>query len=83
MAKASVLFKVYPKDPEQVDKTMDSIKSAMDPVGMQMQDVAFGIKVIKVLFVMEDASVGSSGLEERLKKVAGVGEVEVEEESLL
>jgi translation elongation factor EF-1beta len=83
MSKATVLFKVYPADPEKVAQTMDNIKAAMNPSGMQAQEVAFGIKLIKVLFVYESKEMGSSQFEDGLKKVDGVGEVEVEEESLM
>ena len=83
MAKATILFKVYPTDPEKVQQTMDSIKAAMNPAAMQAQEVAFGIKLVKVLFIYESDKAGSSQLEDRLKKVQGVSEVEVEEETLM
>jgi translation elongation factor EF-1beta len=83
MSKATILFKVYPSDPDKVPQTMDSIKAAMNPSGMQAQEVAFGIKLIKVLFVYDPKQTGSSQLEEQLKKVPGVSEIEVEEESLM
>jgi translation elongation factor EF-1beta len=82
MSKVAVLFKVYPKD-NMPDKVLTNIKEKMNPAGMQMEDVAFGIKVIKVLFKFDDTETSSSKIEDQLKKVDGVSEIEVVEEGLL
>jgi len=82
MPKVAVLFKVYPKD-NLAEKTAESIKKAMNPPGMQIDDVAFGIKVIKVMFKFDDSETNSSKIEDELRKVDGVGEIEVMEEGLL
>lgn len=81
MGDVAVLFKVYPEAGEE-EKVLKEIKEKMQPKSMQTQEIAFGIKVVKVLFVHPDSS-GSTDLEEELKKVPGVREVEVEEESLI
>ena len=62
---------------------MSNIKEQLKPAGIQADEVAFGIKVIRVLFTFEDVDKASSNVEEALKKIDGYGEVEVEEESLL
>ncbi len=81
MGMVAVVFKVYPKDGE-FDKMVDSVKK-MNPAGMQAEEIGFGIKVLKVLFKFEDKGGGTQKFEEELRKQAGVGEVEVYEESLL
>jgi len=81
MGKVGVVFKVYPENGEE-EKVSKRIAEALKPNGIQLEDVAFGIKVIKVLFIHEDTE-GSSVFEEKLKNIEGVKEVEVEEESLL
>ena len=81
MGKVGVVFKVYPENGEE-EKVSKRIAEALKPNGIQLEDIAFGIKVIKVLFIHEDAE-GSSVFEEKLKNIEGVKEVEVEEESLL
>jgi translation elongation factor EF-1beta len=78
-----VLFRVYPKDGAAVEEVANSISKAMKPTGIQTEDVAFGIKTIKVLFKFDDEKTGSSSIEKSLKDVKGVGEVEVLEESLI
>ena len=79
-----VVMDVGPKPPtaKMVEKVSRSVKETLQPKSMQLEDVAFGIKVLKVLFIHEDSD-GSSALEEKLRKIKGVNEVEVEEESLL
>ncbi|MGD0729585.1 MAG: hypothetical protein ABR981_05910, partial [Candidatus Micrarchaeaceae archaeon] len=78
----AVLFKVYPKE-GMLDATAKNIKEQMSPTGMQVEDLAFGIKVIKVIFKFDDAQTSSSKIEEKLRNVEGVGELEVEEEGLI
>jgi translation elongation factor EF-1beta len=81
MGKASVLFKVYPENGEE-ESVSKEIAEELKPTGMQLEDIAFGIRIIKVLFIHDDSE-GSSVFEEKLKKLKGVKEVEVEEESLI
>jgi len=80
MSDVGVLFKIYPENgkEEEISKKIAELK----PAGMQLEDIAFGIKVIKVLFIHDDKE-GSSVFEEKLKSIDGVREVEVEEESLI
>jgi len=83
MAMVAVVFKVYPKEGEAIEATADNIRAQMHPATVQIEDLAFGIKLAKILFKFDDATASSSKLEEGLRAVQGVGEVEVEEESLI
>ncbi|MDE1810872.1 MAG: hypothetical protein KGH66_02425 [Candidatus Micrarchaeota archaeon] len=83
MAMVAVVFKVYPKEGTQIEATVDNIKAKVNPANVQVEELAFGIKMAKVLFKFDDATNSSSKLEEGLRAVEGVGEVEVEEESLV
>jgi translation elongation factor EF-1beta len=81
MSMVSIIFKVYPEE-----NSFDSVASAlkgMEARDVKAEDVGFGIKVIKAMFVFDDAKTNSSSIEEAVKGIAGVSEVEVEEESLL
>jgi len=82
MSKVAVLFNVYPKD-NNTEAAMDNIRKKMNPAGMQSEEVAFGIKVIKVMFKFDDTETSSSKIEDELRKVEGVGELEVAEEGLI
>lgn len=79
MGLVATVFKVYSDD---TDSTSKAIKEKLNPKSLQLMEVAFGIKVIKVMFVHEDSE-GSNIFEDKLKGIEGVKEVEVEEESLL
>jgi translation elongation factor EF-1beta len=79
MGKVATLFKVYAED---ADSVFPRIKKDTSPTSIQMEEIGFGIKVIKVMYVHEDSE-GSTQLEEKLRKVEGVKDVEVEEESLI
>ena len=81
MGNVITLFKVY-TEPGNEEKVSAEIKNILNPKGMQLEDIAFGIKVIKVMFVHDDSE-GSSIIEEKLRKVNGVTEVEVADESLM
>lgn len=81
MGNVITLFKVY-TEPGNEEKVSAEIKNSLNPKGMQLEDIAFGIKVIKVMFVHDDSE-GSSIIEEKLRKVNGVTEVEVADESLM
>lgn len=82
MSSVAVLFKVYPKE-GMLDQAVANIKEKMKPAGMQVEEIGFGIKVIKVIFKFDDAQTSSSKIEECLRNTEGVGELEVEEEGLL
>jgi translation elongation factor EF-1beta len=82
MAMVAVLFTVYPKD-GMLDTAVANIKKQMNPPGLQTEDIAFGIKVIKVMFKFDDKDTSSSKFEDELRTIEGVGELEVVEEGLL
>ncbi len=82
MSRVSVIFKIYPTD-DGLETAMKEIKEKLKPVAMQSEEVAFGIKVIKARFVYDNEKTRSTTIEESIRKVPGVGEVEVEEETIM
>ena len=81
MGDVAVIFRVYTQEGKE-ESVRKEIVEKLRPKGSQLEDVAFGIKTIKVLFIHAD-STGSSEIEERLKKIPGVNEVEIIEEGLM
>ncbi len=81
MSSVATVFKVYVESGKE-QEVSDSIRKTLNPKAVQTDEVAFGIKVLKVMFVHEDSE-GSTALEDGLRKIGGVTEVEVEDESLL
>jgi len=80
MGKVSVLAKVFPEDFEEIEKIREEINSKFNVKDYKIEDIGFGIKVLKVLILSEDTGIN---FEEELKKVKGVSEVEIESITLI
>ena len=81
MGKVATVFKVYIENGKDAEVSQE-IKDKLKPNGLQVEEVAFGIKVLKVMFIHEDEE-GSTRFEESLRKIKDVTEVEIDGESLL
>lgn len=81
MGKVATLFNVY-SDPGMEEKVAKEITEKLKPNSIQTEEIAFGIKVIKAMFIHEDSE-GSEKFEEELKGIPGATNVEVAEESLI
>ena len=68
-------------------KIMDAIKGTIPPHarlhGMQVMDIAFGLKALKVAIIMPDKMGGTETIEADMAKIQGVESVETEEVGLL
>jgi translation elongation factor aEF-1 beta len=82
MGSVAVTAKVFPESPEALDKVKNSIQNEMKPYKLDEEEVAFGMKAIKVTILVKDSS-GGSDIEEKLKKIPGVSEVQIEEVTLI
>ncbi|HXV47117.1 MAG TPA: elongation factor 1-beta [Nitrososphaera sp.] len=82
MARLIARIRIMPADAESnLDSVVSSIKSSM-PEGMEMkghamEPIAFGLKAIVGDFILEDAEGQMDRLEETIKGVDGVGEIDV------
>ncbi len=81
MGDVATIFKIYTETGKETE-VRDNIIKTLKPKSIQLEDVAFGIKVIKVMFVHTDEE-GSTAIEEKLKAVKDVTEVEVADQTLL
>lgn len=81
MAMIAIVYKIYPKEGE-LETAMKNLKT-LNPAGMQTEEIGFGIKLIKALFKFDDSQRSTSKLEDEIKALGGVAEVEVQEESLI
>jgi len=82
MGTTAVITKVFPESPEVLEKVKSSIQNEMKPYKLEEEEVAFGMKALKVTILVKDSS-GGSDIEERLRKIEGVSEVQVEEVTLI
>jgi elongation factor 1-beta len=84
MAKAIISLKIMPVSPEtDLDKIEGEAKAKIiDFAGetefrIEQEPVAFGLKSVNIIFVMDESKGGTDPLEEELKKLEGVQSVEV------
>lgn len=88
MGKVAVSMRVMP-DSEDVDingisqSIKNLIKGEYTLGNSQIEEVAFGLKAIRLIVVMEDKEGLMDHIENEIKNVKGVSEVEVEEVSLI
>ncbi len=82
MARLVARIRVMPAGEESnLDNVVDSIKRKL-PEGMEMkghaiEPIAFGLKAIVGDFLLDDAEGQMDKLEESIKNIEGVGEIEV------
>jgi len=80
MAEVIVTFKIMPKDVEvDLDKLEDKIKSIVKPEKIQREPIAFGLVALKITKLIPDASGELEEIENKLKTIEGVGQIEVTE----
>jgi translation elongation factor EF-1beta len=82
MGKVAVIVKVFPESMEVFGEVKGTIEKEFKPYDIKEEEVAFGLKALKLTFLMDDKQ-GSGGIEEKLMKVKGVSEAQVEEVTLI
>lgn len=80
MAQVIVTFKVMPTTIEvNLDKLEKEIKAGVNPERVNKEPIAFGLVALNVTVIVEDAGGQVDSVENKLKAIDGVGEVEVTE----
>jgi len=80
MADVIVTFKIMPKDAEtDMDKIEEQIKSIVNPERIQREPIAFGLVAIKVTKLIPDAGGELENVENKIKSIKNIGQVEVTE----
>jgi elongation factor 1-beta len=82
MARLVARIRILPAEAESnLDSVVQSIKSSipqeMEMKGHALEPIAFGLKAIVGDFLLEDAEGQMDKLEDMIKNVEGVGEIEV------
>jgi len=88
LGKVAATIKVMPESEEtdvfSIKEQVSSVVKGDYYIGnINIEDLAFGLKAIKLVVVMDDKEGLMDKLEQSLRNVKGVGEVEVEEVSLI
>jgi elongation factor 1-beta len=84
MAQVIVTLKIMPESPEvDLAKTEQEAKakiidfSQTKEIKTGQEPIAFGLKALKITFVMDESKGSTDALEEQIKKISGVNSVEV------
>ncbi|MFH1222021.1 MAG: hypothetical protein V1492_02960 [Candidatus Micrarchaeota archaeon] len=75
----AVQMKIYIDEPANIPKVRESLRAVAKVSTINEQDVAFGIKVLKVVFLLNDKEGGMTELEEKVGKVPHVSQYEIDE----
>lgn len=82
MGKVSVILKIMPESAEtDLEKIKAEISSKMKINDAQLIPLAFGLQCLKILIVTADAS--PEQIEQTIRKIPGVADVEVESATLI
>lgn len=72
-------IKVYAEDPSGLDGVKAGIEKIAKVQKFWEEDVGFGIKALKAILLLNDAQGGMDQIEEKIRKLPNVSQLEVEE----
>lgn len=79
MGKISCVYKVMPEDAEtDLEQIKEDIKELIDVEDIGEENVAFGLKAVKVSTITTDEEGGTDAVEEKLEELTGVQSIELE-----
>ena len=79
MGKISCVYKVMPEDAEtDLVEIKDDIREVIDVEDIGEEEVAFGLKAVKVSTITTDEEGGTDAVEEKLEEVDNVQSIELE-----
>jgi len=84
MGDVAIALKIMPKSPEvDLEKIKEEISSKVKVQDSKIEPLAFGLNVLKVMIVRPDTGGGTDDLENMVKEIEGVENVEVENVTLI
>lgn len=79
MGEISCVYKVMPEDAEtDLEAIKDQIREVLDVEDIGEEEVAFGLKAVKVSTITTDEEGGTDAVEEKLEQVENVQSIELE-----
>lgn len=80
MSDVIVTFKVMPTGVDvDLDKLENAVKASINPKRIGREPIAFGLIAIKATVLMQDAEGQLESVENKLRAIEGVGDVQVTE----
>ncbi|MBI1973289.1 hypothetical protein HYS54_00605 [Candidatus Micrarchaeota archaeon] len=83
MGKAMIVYRVYPQEGYDLAKLVDAIGRLDKIRGVQREPIAFGLELVKCGFLIDDKLDKPEEIEQKLRKVDGVKEVETLDVTLI
>ena len=78
MAEVTIDLKISVSDLDRIEEIAESLKSVVKVATINYEDIGFGIKVIRAKVLVDDkGDVGFDVIEEKIKELDGVNEVDV------
>lgn len=83
MASVIITLKIMPSSPEEdLSKIEEESKKLIEESGgkthkTEIEPVAFGLKAIKIIFIVDESKGSTDKLEEKISSIEGVNSVEV------
>jgi elongation factor 1-beta len=82
MGNVAISLKIMPESPDtDLEKIKEEIAKKIEIKDSKIEPLAFGLKALKILVVIPDK--GSENIENEIRTVSGVSEVEVESSTLV
>ncbi len=78
MAEVGVDVKVLPEDMEKFDSIKTALQEKFSPTKLAEEELAFGMKAIRMTVIIEDAEGGTDKLEKQILEIDGVKQAEIE-----
>ncbi|MBY6293952.1 elongation factor 1-beta [Nanohaloarchaea archaeon H01] len=79
MGKISCVYKIMPADDEtDLEEIKEQIRERINVEDIGEEDVAFGLKAVKVSTITTDEEGGTDAVEEKLEGMEGVQSIELE-----
>jgi len=76
VARVAVVARIFPEDADRIEELGQRLMGELKPNKMDVEEIGFGVKALKVTFILSDEEGGD--IEERIRRIKGVSEVQVE-----
>lgn len=77
MGKVAVEIKILPESMDNFEALKKKVFDTLAPSKISEMPIAFGLKAITAVVIIDDAQGGSDLLEEKASKIQGVSQVEI------
>jgi len=82
MGNVAISLKIMPDSPEtDIEKIKEEISKRLKVQDSKIEPIAFGLKALKILIIVPDKETGD--IENKIKEVKGVSDVETESVTLV